>query len=326
VSFPETPEYQDSREPLWPTRLDFSRAAAVESLRTNRIWLHVLLFLATLISTSAVGARFTYNFDHNLPAFEPARDLDALWAWWRQPEILVQGLPFSLTLLTILMAHECGHYVACLYYGINASLPFFLPAPTFTGTMGAFIRIRSPIFSRKQLFDIGIAGPIAGFIFLLPAAGVGLALSKVIPGIAETGSLHFGTPLLLRALEQAVFPGYSAHDIYLHPVARAAWVGIFATALNLLPAGQLDGGHIIYALFENRHKWVTRIVIVALLAMGIFWLGWLLWAIILFFFARRHPAHFVFYGGACESGWVEGTSGDSHPRSWRIILHLTFYT
>ncbi len=289
MSFPETPEYQDSRESPWPTHLDLSRTSALESLRTNRIWLHVLLFAATLLSTCAVGARFSYNFDHNLPAFEPSRDMDAFWSWWSNPMILAQGLPFSLTLLTILMAHECGHYVASLYYGINASLPFFLPAPTFTGTMGAFIRIRSPIFSRKQLFDIGIAGPIAGFIFLLPAAGVGLALSKAIPGIADTGSLHFGTPLLLRALEQLVFPGYGVHDIYLHPVARAAWVGIFATALNLLPAGQLDGGHIIYALFENRHKWVTRVVIVALLVMGIFWLGWLLWAVILFFFARRHP-------------------------------------
>lgn len=289
MSLSETPEYQDSREPLWPTHLDLSAAAARESLRTNRVWIHLLLFVVTLISTSAVGARFSYNFDHNLAAFEPSRDMDAFWSWWREPEILAQGLPFSLTLLAILMAHECGHYVACLYYGINASLPFFLPAPTFTGTMGAFIRIRSPIFSRKQLFDIGIAGPIAGFLFLLPAAGVGLALSKVIPGIAESGSLHFGTPALLRLIEQLVFPGHSIHDIYLHPVARAAWVGMFATALNLLPAGQLDGGHIVYALFENRHKWITRVVIVALLGLGIFWYGWLLWAILLFLFARRHP-------------------------------------
>ena len=289
MSFPETPELQDSRESPWPTHFAQSAESYRDSLRTNRVWLHVLLFVLTLLSTSAVGARFAYNFDHDLPPFEPLRDMDALWSWWREPATLAQGLPFSLTLLTILMAHELGHYVACLYYRINASLPFFLPAPTFTGTMGAFIRIRSPIFSRKQLFDIGVAGPIAGFIFLLPAAGVGLALSKVIPGIAETGSLHFGTPPILRLLESFVFPHHTVHDIYLHPIARAAWVGMFATALNLLPAGQLDGGHLVYALFENRHKWVTRVVIGALVVMGYFWLGWLLWAVLLFFFARRHP-------------------------------------
>ncbi len=289
MSFPESFEFQDGPEPPRPTHLDVSRAALSESLRDSRIWLHLLLFLLTLLSTSAVGARLSYNFDHNLPAFEATRDIEAFWTWWQTPLILVQGLPFSLTLLTILMAHECGHYVACLYYGINASPPFFLPAPTFTGTMGAFIRIRSPIFSRKQLFDIGIAGPIAGFLFLLPAAGIGLALSKAIPGIADLGSLHFGTPAVLRFLEWVVFPNYGIHDIYLHPVARAAWVGMFATALNLLPAGQLDGGHIIYALFEKRHKWITRIVIVTLLLLGKFWYGWLLWAVLLFVFARRHP-------------------------------------
>jgi membrane-associated protease RseP (regulator of RpoE activity) len=304
LSFPETPEFQDHREPLWPTHLDQRAGTLREAVRANRLWLHILLFVVTLLSTSAVGARFSYNFDHNLPAFEPARDMDAFWSWWREPEILAQGLPFSLTLLTILMAHESGHYVACLFYRIDASLPYFLPAPTFTGTMGAFIRIRSPIFSRRQLFDIGIAGPIAGFIFLLPAAGVGLALSKVIPGIADTGSLRFGTPLLLRGLEWLVFPGHGASDIYLHPVARAAWVGMFATALNLLPAGQLDGGHIVYALFEKRHKWVTWAVIIALVVLGIFWYGWLLWAILLFFFARRHPQIYDVSGIGRERWWL----------------------
>ena len=317
MSFPETPEFQDSREALWPTHFAQSAESLRESVRTNRVWLHVLLFAVTLVSTSAVGARFAYNFDHNLPSFEPSRDMDAFWSWWRDPELLVNGLPFSLTLLTILMAHECGHYVACLYYRINASLPFFLPAPTFTGTMGAFIRIRSPIFSRKQLFDIGIAGPIAGFIFLLPAAGVGLALSKIIPGIADTGSLHFGTPALLRLLEWLVFPGRSIHDIYLHPVARAAWVGMFATALNLLPAGQLDGGHIVYALFESRHKWVTWAVILALVGLGIFWYGWLLWAVLLFFFARRHPQIYDI-SGVGATRWQLGVLG--------LILLLLCFT
>jgi len=255
----------------------------------QRWWLHLLLLAITLLSTTAVGARMEFNFEHALPAFGD-QDFEAFWAWWSDPSVLVQGLPFSLTLLAILLAHECGHYVACLYYGIEASLPYFLPAPTFTGTLGAFIRIRSPIFSRRQLFDIGVAGPVAGFLFLLPAAGVGLAFSKVIPGIAAMGSLHFGTPLVLRWLEMAIFPGSGTADIYLHPIARAAWIGMFATALNLLPAGQLDGGHLIYALFGRSHKWVTRAVVGALVPIGLlFWKGWLLWAIVLFLFARWHP-------------------------------------
>lgn len=246
--------------------------------------------MLTLLTTSAVGSRMQFNFDHNLPVFEGDRDLDALWTWWSNPRVLETGLPFSLTLLTILLAHEFGHYVACLYYGIDATLPFFIPAPTFTGTMGAFIRIRSPIYSRKQLFDIGVAGPIAGFMFLLPAAGIGLAFSKTLPGIGAMGSLHFGTPPLLQFLEWLVFPGHRALDVYLHPVARAAWVGMLATALNLLPAGQLDGGHIIYSLFEERHKWITRLVVAALIPLGaFFWYGWLVWALLLFTFARRHP-------------------------------------
>ncbi len=281
------------REGAWLSRFDLRYSDLRQPrapLRPTRIWLHVILLLLTLLSTTAVGARMQFNFEHSLSVFDSPGDFDAFWAWWRNPAALEAGLPFSLTLLAILMAHECGHYVACLYYGIEASLPFFLPAPTFTGTMGAFIRIRSPIFSRRQLFDIGVAGPIAGFLFLLPALGVGLAFSKVIPGIAETGTLHFGTPLLMRLVERAVFPGAGMSDIYLHPVARAAWVGIFATALNLLPAGQLDGGHIVYALFGSAHKWVTRAVVALLIPLGIFyWTGWLFWAAVLFLVARRHP-------------------------------------
>ena len=232
-----------------------------------------------------------YNFDHNLPSFND-RDWEALWTWTAQPEVLLHGLPFSLTLLTILLAHETGHYVACVYYGIDASLPYFLPAPTpYTGTLGAFIRIRSAIGSRRQLFDIGVAGPIAGFVFLLPAAGIGLAYSKLLPGIADMGAVHYGTPPLLRLLEQAVFPGAGALDIYLHPVARAAWVGMFATAMNLLPAGQLDGGHIVYALLGRAHKAITFATVALLVLIGfVYFYGWLFWAVMLLLFARRHPA------------------------------------
>ncbi len=266
-------------EPVW-------RAAKP----SQRVWLHILLLVLTLATTTAVGARMQFNFDHNLPFFDIDRDMGVFGDALANPRMLLAGLPFSLTLLIILTAHECGHYVACLYYGVDASLPYFLPAPTFTGTLGAFIRIRSPIYSRRTLFDIGIAGPIAGFLFLLPALSVGLAMSKIIPGIAVQGNLVFGTPPLLRFFETLIFPGVPVADLYIHPVVRAGCIGLIATALNLLPAGQLDGGHIVYAIAGDKHKLVTRLVLAALVVLGWFSYGWWLWAALLFLFGRRHPA------------------------------------
>ncbi|MBK5294984.1 MAG: site-2 protease family protein, partial [Acidobacteriia bacterium] len=184
----------------------------------ERWWLHGLLLLLTLVTTTEMGARLALNYQANLPAFSE-EDLDAFLRLIRNPDLLWQGLPFSLTLLTILMAHELGHYFACLHYRIDASPPYFLPAPTLIGTLGAFIRIRSPIYTRHILFDVGIAGPLAGFLFVLPALAIGLAYSKVIPGIAVEGDLVFGIPLMQRAMEAIIFPGVHSADIYLHPVA-----------------------------------------------------------------------------------------------------------
>ncbi|HUI82475.1 MAG TPA: site-2 protease family protein [Bryobacteraceae bacterium] len=254
----------------------------------DRYWLHGLLFVLTMITTTVVGSALQYDFDRNLP-FDIEHSFEAYSRAWLHPMVLLQGLPFSLTLATILLAHEFGHYLACVYYRVDASLPYFLPAPSLTGTFGAFIRVRSAIYSKRVLFDIGVAGPLAGFVFLLPALSVGLAFSKVIPGIGHLGTIHFGTPLLQLLLEKAVFPGAGAADIYLHPVARAAWIGIFATALNLLPIGQLDGGHILYAMAGDHHKRVSVLAIAALIPLGIFyWWVWLFWAAILFV-GRRHP-------------------------------------
>jgi membrane-associated protease RseP (regulator of RpoE activity) len=257
----------------------------------QRLWLHLLLLLATLFSTTLVGAHMQYNFSHNLPFFELRRFWSAFTFGLQSPSTFITGLPFSLTLLTILMAHELGHYLACVYYGVDATLPFFLPSPVpVTGTFGAFIRIRSAIREKRILFDIGIAGPLAGFVFLLPALGVGLAFSKVLPGINLQGSYLLGSPVLESMAEKLIFPGIPPSDIYLHPVARAAWVGMFATALNLLPAGQLDGGHVVYALFGRAQKWVTGIFIAVLIPMGhYYWTGWYVWAVMIFFFARKHP-------------------------------------
>jgi membrane-associated protease RseP (regulator of RpoE activity) len=283
----ETPPIPSFPEP----RFDLTGARPAQSVDLGRVWLHVLLLILTLVSTTIVGSRMQYNFAHDLPAFDLERDWSVFLTFWRHPAALLDGLPFSLTLIAILLAHEFGHYLACVYYGVEASLPFFIPAPTPIGTMGAFIRIHSAIYSKRILFDVGIAGPIAGFIFLLPALSVGLAFSKVLPGINHQGSLTFGVPPVLWLLERVIFPGVMPVDIYLHPVARAGWVGVFATALNLLPVGQLDGGHILYALIGEKHRLVSRIFIAMLIPAGLFfWQGWLMWAVLLFLFARRHPA------------------------------------
>ncbi len=216
----------------------------------RRYWLHALLLVATLFTTLAVGARLQHNFKRLHPAY--ATDPDFLPLFWalRQPSRLLLGVPFSLTLLGILLAHEMGHFLFCLRYRVRATLPFFLPAPTLIGTLGAFIRIRSPIPSRRALFDIGIAGPIAGFVVAVPALAVGMMLSREAPQIVAHSQLHFGHPLIFE-LMWSLLPlpnpagGSLLTGIYFHPVAVAAWVGMFATALNLVPGGQFDGGHII---------------------------------------------------------------------------------
>ena len=266
-----------------------------------RYWLHLLLLAVTLYSTTAVGARMIQNFRWNRPAFT-VDDLMAVLRMWGHPLSLAPGLPFSLTLLAILLAHELGHYLACRHYRVDASLPYFIPGPPLIGTFGAFIRIRSPIYSKQVLFDVGIAGPLAGFALLLPALTNGLAYSKVLPGIARSGDFVFGVPPLLWLMEKTIFPGVSSADIYLHPVARAAWVGIFATALNLLPIGQLDGGHILYSMAGKWHKWLSRIFVVALIPMAVFYRdpAWLLWAVLLLFLGLRHPA--IFDPTALDSG------------------------
>ena len=278
-----------------------------EARTRERYWVYALLFLLTLLTTTVVGSAMKYDFDRNL-AFDVEHGFDAFGRVWRHPAELLQGLPFSLTLLAILTAHEFGHYLACMFYGVDASLPYFLPAPTLTGTFGAFIRIRSAIYSKRVLFDIGVAGPLAGFVFLLPALAVGLAFSKVIPGIEHQSSVHFGVPPLERLLEMAIFPGVRRVDLCLHPVARAAWIGMLATALNLLPVGQLDGGHILYSLVGDKHRLISKITIAVLVPLGVFfWWVWLLWAGMLFWLGRRHP---VIYDtsdvgpGRTRLGWV----------------------
>jgi membrane-associated protease RseP (regulator of RpoE activity) len=265
----------------------------------QRYWLHILLFLVTVFTTLVVGSRMEYNFQHDRPAFSLADDdlpfFPARWAL-EQPSRLLLGLPFAGTLLLILMAHEMGHYLYCVYYGVNATLPFFIPAPTLIGTLGAFIRIRSPIRSRTALFDIGIAGPIAGFVVATTVLVFALPLSRVMPAGAAVPDIQLGYPVIFRLVRGILRLGDGSggssflENMYLHPTAIAAWVGMFATALNLLPGGQLDGGHIVFSIAPRAHKQISRLTILALIPMALyFWAGWLIWAILLRISGMRHP-------------------------------------
>jgi Peptidase family M50 len=287
----------------------------VKPEKPRRYWLPIVLFLVTVFTTLVVGARMEFNFQHNLPAFSLNDDAVPFfpWSWIRaQPSRLLLGVPFSFTLMLILLAHEMGHYLCCRYYGVNATPPFFIPAPTLIGTLGAFIRIRSPIRSRAALFDIGIAGPIAGFAVALTVLIFALPLSKVMSPAMASPDIQLGYPLIFRlawhVLPLANIKGGSAQglqSVYFHPTAIAAWVGMFATALNLLPGGQLDGGHIVFSLAPRAHKIVSRLTILALIPMALYcWAGWLIWAILLRISGMRHPMVAEWPGVTGRRRWI----------------------
>lgn len=266
--------------------------------RRHKYWLHVLLLLVTFFTTLVVGARLQWNFMHGFPPFEMYVGGYFPLLWAVRGHHLFFGLPFSLTLMLILMAHEMGHYLYCVKYRVAATLPFFIPFPTLIGTLGAFIRIRSPLRSRKILFDIGIAGPIAGFVVATVVLILSLGRSHVAPFGAEPPDIQLGYPLIFTLVRKllvatgngAVIAAVPLGRLYLHPVAIAAWVGMLATSLNLLPGGQLDGGHIVFAVAPRAHKHVSRLTIAALIPLGIFyWTGWLIWAVLLRVVAMRHP-------------------------------------
>jgi Zn-dependent protease len=251
-------------------------------------WLNLLLLIATLLTTTVYGTAAAACFY----AAQPFRS-DLIWAGYsllaQGSSTLLHGLVFSVPLISILMAHELGHYFACRRYRVKATLPFFFPSPSLLGTCGAFILIKSPIYTRRSLFDIGISGPIAGFVTLLPFLVIGINNSRVIPHIASRGDFIFGTPLLIRIFEAIKYPGVPTDNIALHPFAQAAWAGLLATAINLLPIGQLDGGHILYSFVDEMHRPLSRFFFVLLLPMGFFfsW-SWLLWAVLLLFIGLRH--------------------------------------
>lgn len=261
----------------------------------DRIWLHVLLLVLTLVTTTLAGAEHWLSFRQ-----------DFLIGTARPPltELILQGFWYSGTILAILGCHELGHYFACRYYDVDASLPFFLPVPLFlTGTLGAFIRIREPIPSKRMLFDIGFAGPIAGFIVAIPALFVGLWLSNIQPELVPANlppnviGYSLGEPLLFKAVAWLVWGGVpDGYSINLHPTAFAAWFGLLATALNLFPIGQLDGGHVSYAVLGRKSSHVTLAMILCAVVLTYFSISWLVWTVVtlamLLAFGRHHPRTF----------------------------------
>jgi membrane-associated protease RseP (regulator of RpoE activity) len=257
-------------------------------------WAPVCLLVVSIFTTASTGALLMQNFRLNEPPLVRDGDLFPLQWIWSHLSTLATGWSFSLTLLGILLAHEAGHYFFCLHHGIRASWPYVLPAPTLSGTAGAVIRIRSRIPSRRALLEVGIAGPIAGYLVALPATVVGLMLSRpAVPG-AVPALVQFHQPLTISLLDRllaAWFPWVPRLDHLLpHPVLIASWVGLFVTSLNLIPAGQLDGGHILYAISPHWHRRMTIVVPIVLLLMGVtMWTGWILWGVILLLPVMRHP-------------------------------------
>jgi membrane-associated protease RseP (regulator of RpoE activity) len=256
-----------------------------------RPWLNLLLLAGTVVTTTAAGA-----MQQGVDPF----------AGWDSLVHLTEGLPFAAALLLILAVHEFGHYFAARRWGVKASLPYFLPLPyvSFLGTLGAVIRLRSPIPHKRALLDIGAAGPLAGLVVALAACLIGLPQSRLVDASYFYGPpLQLGAPLLFQALSALLLPQVGPEQmVLLHPVAFAGWVGLFITAFNLIPVGQLDGGHIAYALFARGHRYIARAFFGALLALGTYgilaiawnwrpgWPGWLVLALFLGLFGRDHPA------------------------------------
>jgi membrane-associated protease RseP (regulator of RpoE activity) len=261
----------------------------------DRVWLHVLLLALTIGTTTLAGADHWLSF-----SLEPSDMLRVRF----DASLLLHGLWFSGTVLIILGCHELGHYFACRYYDVDASLPFFIPLPIpLTGTMGAFIRIREPIPQKRMLFDIGIAGPLAGFAMAVPLLFIGVWMSRIVPDYNPADlppgliSYSLGEPLLYKLASAVVWGNVPAgHSLNMHPVAFGAWFGLLATALNLFPIGQLDGGHISYAVLGRRSTYVTFASVAV--AMGLAWFAnsWIVWTfltiVMLVVFGPHHPRVF----------------------------------
>jgi len=254
---------------------NMEEAAQRESSQRPRLLLPALLFILTIATTIIAGA-----LQKGVNPFQ-------------EPLRLIEGIPFSLTLLTILLTHELGHFFASRTHGVQASLPYFIPAPPpfLAGTFGAVIKTRSPIMDKRALLDIGAIGPLSGFLTSIIMTVIGLNFSTIITLPEDKEVLGLGSSLIFSILSYLVIGAVpEGQDILLHPIAFAGWIGFFITSLNLLPIGQLDGGHIIYAVFGKWHRLISITMIGILVLFGIFsWQGWLFWALLVTLLGIKHP-------------------------------------
>ncbi|MDQ7838972.1 MAG: site-2 protease family protein [Thermodesulfobacteriota bacterium] len=241
----------------------------------SSIAVNILLFLLTVISTTAAGA------------LQQGVSLVALLKDWT---LLTKGIPFSFTLLAILITHEMSHYFVSRYHGVQVTLPFFIPAPSVIGTFGAFIRIKSPMEDRRVLLDIGLSGPLGGAVVAIPVLYIGLKMST-IQVMPKPAGVELGSSILLDQMVRLALgklPDY--YQIVLHPVAFAGWIGLLVTSLNLIPVGQLDGGHIAYAILGEKSKRLAIGCFIALIILGLVgWSGWFIWAGLLYVMGWQHP-------------------------------------
>jgi len=235
-------------------------------------WTNLVLFLLTVLTTLAAGAMM-----------EGKNILS-------DPFLILKGWSFAVPLLSILLCHEFGHYIESKINGIKVSLPYFIPGPTILGTFGAVIRSKSPFKNRKNLLDVGAAGPIAGFVVAVIVVILGLSYSQVVEKVPQA-SISLGDSLIFKLLSFLVLKKIpEGYDVLLSPTAFAGWAGILVTMLNLLPIGQLDGGHIIYALLGKRQKKIALVAVLALIPLGIFlWEGWLVWVVLILIIKLGHP-------------------------------------
>jgi membrane-associated protease RseP (regulator of RpoE activity) len=309
---PDAPEVRDALAAA-PVRADFETDAhgthvvlvfitAEEPPR--RLWLHFGLLLLTIVTTLGSGALM--------------RDVDpfrtrVLEIWGLvlpypssvTPRRLWVGASFAFPFLGVLICHEMGHFFAARRHGVRATLPYFIPFPPYLsviGSLGAFIRLRGPTVRRASLFDIGAAGPIASFLLSVPLLAAGLRMSRTVPGSSDVlapfvirfagQSVWLGNGIMTHALAVLFGPGgVGGAPIVLHPMALAGWLGLFVTGLNLLPLGQLDGGHVLYALFPERHRKIARLFLLTLLPLGLLWWGWWGWAVLVLLLHRGRVGH-----------------------------------
>jgi len=283
-------------------------------MNLGKRWVNYLLFFLTVISTYIVGFIWGINYLFAEKSLKEAPDL-VNFRIFLDPGLIKLSLIYSISLLAILLGHELGHYLTCRKYRILVTLPYFIPAPTLIGTLGAFIKIRSPFTRREELFDVGANGPLMSFFLSVPALFVGLTFSRLVPSLPRESSILFGEPLLLKLFVRAIFgTTVENQDLILHPLAVAGWVGLLVTFFNLFPVGQLDGGHIFYAAFGEKSRRISLEVIIFLVVLGIFyWAGWLIWAVLIYILGVKHPALLI----------------DSQKLSWKrkivgIIIILIF--